>query len=527
MPYLYQSARSRVGEFTQIEIQRDDGTAMLLRQGKTYDLSSTEAERANRYIVLVSVSTPVDDTPVGVTYLPIRGTPAAGQVPIWDQTSGVFVPGDIASTLPQQYLGIYFGGDDVKGEQLTLAYSRDGTNFSPLSSPVSGVPRSRDQDVIDWYGFHLLAYTKAPAFGVVSTGFGLMVSSDVMTTWNALPDVSMAAITGIKRAWGPCWVKDATTLRCYIGVTTTDSDLGPFSLYETHPTDLTFTSWSTPVNVSSGLPSSVFDFITRKVGSTWVALYKNNATEFIERATSTSPLGPWTVTHTGDWMGHAAALGTSPPAAEGAHIETLPNGNTRLWFDRYRIPPGGDYRAARTYYSDTSDPNLASGWSAPVISDGLGRHARVRRMPLPSSFAISVPSPHIELARIATYAAPNTYFTPIAWDFVDEDKNGMFDSSVDNTLATVRVGGLFAVSFNAVFLTGASGNVFSGVMFNESYDPGVTDKRSGAGFDPAISFGFTRRLRRGDRVAAAVQSDVARNLGTSPPPRLRVSWVGP
>jgi hypothetical protein len=425
------------------------------------------------------------------------------------------------------YVGIYFGGDDTKGEQLTLAYSRDATNFIPVASPVAGVPRSRDQDIIDWQGYHVLAYTKAPAFGVVSTGFGLMVSTDYMKTWTAKPDVSLSSITGIKRAWGPCWVKDGAILRCYIGVSTTDSDAGPFSLYETHPLDTTFTSWSTPVAAGSGLPSSVFDFIARKVGSTWIALYKNNTTEFIERATSSSPTGPWTVTNTGDWMGHAAALGTSPPAAEGAHIETLPNGNTRLWFDRYRIPPGGDYRAARTYYSDTSDPNLASGWSAPVISNGLGRHARVRKMPLPAAFAMGAASPHLEVARLATWAAPNTYFTPIQWDYVDEDATGMFDASVDNTIATVRVGGLVTVSFNAVFLTGASGNVFAGVMFNESYDPGWTEKRSGAGFDPAVSFSLKRRLRRGDRVSAAVQSDVARNLGTSPPPRLRVSWDGP
>jgi len=174
---------------------------------------------------------------------------------------------------------------------------------------------------------------------------------------------------------------------------------------------------------------------------------------------------------------------------------------------------------------DTTDLTGASGWSAPVISDTLGRHARVRKMVLPSSFTETTRVPYIEVSREATWNVPNGYTTPIAWDHVDEDADGMVIVGSPADLV-IRSGGIWTAAFNAVWLSAASGYRFAAIQFNRDFVPGVTWKSSGAGFDPATTLTITRRLRRGDTVQALVQSDSATDLGTVPPPRLRLARIG-
>jgi hypothetical protein len=94
MSYLYASNLDSLDRRSQLEIQLDNGTSAILRKGHFYELSSTELARARQYIVLTSSATPADEEPIGLVYLPVKGNPTAGQVPVWDVNEGAFVPGD-------------------------------------------------------------------------------------------------------------------------------------------------------------------------------------------------------------------------------------------------------------------------------------------------------------------------------------------------------------------------------------------------------------------------------------------------
>jgi hypothetical protein len=93
MAYLYASNIDPLDRRTQLEIQLDSGDSALLRMGHFYDLTAGELQRARRYIVLDASSTGADEDPIGIVYLPIRGNPTEGQVPVWNANEGVFAPG--------------------------------------------------------------------------------------------------------------------------------------------------------------------------------------------------------------------------------------------------------------------------------------------------------------------------------------------------------------------------------------------------------------------------------------------------
>jgi hypothetical protein len=90
--YLYASNVSPRDSFNRIDLQRDDGTKLTLRRGGAYDLTSNELARARRYIVLTSTSNVTTDVP-SVQYLPVKGVLSNGDVPVWSESEGAFVPG--------------------------------------------------------------------------------------------------------------------------------------------------------------------------------------------------------------------------------------------------------------------------------------------------------------------------------------------------------------------------------------------------------------------------------------------------
>ena len=93
MSYLYASNIDPLDRRTQLEIQLDNGTTAVLRMGHFYELTAGELARARRYIVLTASTTSPDEEPIGIVYLPIKGNPTAGEVPVWEANEGVFVPG--------------------------------------------------------------------------------------------------------------------------------------------------------------------------------------------------------------------------------------------------------------------------------------------------------------------------------------------------------------------------------------------------------------------------------------------------
>jgi hypothetical protein len=91
MAYLYASNVSPRDGFSQIDLQMDNGRKLTMRLGGVYDLSATELVRARRYIVLTSSSSPSINN--SVQYLPVKGVLNDGDVPVWDESEGAFIPG--------------------------------------------------------------------------------------------------------------------------------------------------------------------------------------------------------------------------------------------------------------------------------------------------------------------------------------------------------------------------------------------------------------------------------------------------
>lgn len=91
MSYLYSDNRGD-DSFVQIQIQLDSGDSGILRMGFYYDLSVTEAARASKYIVLEQGVTPANATPVGISRIPVTGTPNQDDVPYWDTEAASFIP---------------------------------------------------------------------------------------------------------------------------------------------------------------------------------------------------------------------------------------------------------------------------------------------------------------------------------------------------------------------------------------------------------------------------------------------------
>jgi hypothetical protein len=95
MSYTY-LRNTAPGRFEQIEFQRDDGSTAMLLMGLRYDLSPTEISRVSPFIVLEFSPLPASAEPAGVYRIPVRGDPDEGQVPVWRETQGAFVPEALA-----------------------------------------------------------------------------------------------------------------------------------------------------------------------------------------------------------------------------------------------------------------------------------------------------------------------------------------------------------------------------------------------------------------------------------------------
>lgn len=96
--YLYLDNVSPRDRFTRLELQLDDGKIAILKQGSVYELTANEAARAQRFVVLAASSGAVG--PTELEYLPIRGILSEGDVPVWSESQGSFVPGSVPGLAP-------------------------------------------------------------------------------------------------------------------------------------------------------------------------------------------------------------------------------------------------------------------------------------------------------------------------------------------------------------------------------------------------------------------------------------------
>lgn len=161
------------------------------------------------------------------------------------------------------------------------------------------------------------------------------------------------------KAWAPEWFVDGDRVHVILSMSTG----GGFVPYLMTALDPSLALWSPPVPLA-GIGADHIDTTLVKVGSTYHAFTKNEATKVIEHAVAPSLTGPYSFLPPGNW-------GT---LVEGPAVVQLPNGDWRIYLDAYTE---GKY-----LYSDSTD-GLRT-WSpmqeVPELS-GKVRHVGVVREP--------------------------------------------------------------------------------------------------------------------------------------------------
>lgn len=225
-------------------------------------------------------------------------------------------------------------------ESLYIFVSDDGKTWSALHEDVfnPGTEFVRDPSLIIREGTWWMVHTRGPAGGAfgVTDSFGV-ASSPNGEAWTEVADVSLAAITGIDRAWAPQWFVDEDgTPHVFISVSTDDG--ATFTIYETHPTNDAMTTWSAPVDV--GIGANYIDAYVVQKGSFYYLWVKNETTKLIEVFRSSSLTSGYSAFKTGDWAGWGAGL-------EGESLVRVDARTWRAYLD--------DYNNQIVYYSESTD----------------------------------------------------------------------------------------------------------------------------------------------------------------------------
>jgi MYXO-CTERM domain-containing protein len=260
-----------------------------------------------------------------------------------------------------RYVFSTFKGDSAANEKLSIYTSSDGLNFTLLSNTGYSGPTGvlRDPSLMKHSdGQYYVAYT-LQSWDTSSTSFGIAKSTD-LTHWAFLVEVP-AQVNGAKHTWAPEWFKDIDgSIHLIVSVDSPEWDFKPY-LY-TASND-TLTQWTAPKALGFG-PNYIDTFIVT-VGSKYHAFCKNETTKYIEHATATSLLGPWTFVGTNDWAGWGSGK-------EGIALFPLDNGDWRMFLDCY----GG----CGYLYATSSD--LTKWSSTATVPGGLSgtvRHGTVLR----------------------------------------------------------------------------------------------------------------------------------------------------
>jgi hypothetical protein len=225
-----------------------------------------------------------------------------------------------------RYVFSTFGGDAPAAERLSIFTSDDGVSFTLRASTGYAGPTGilRDPSIMKHVdGRFYVAYT-TQSWTTSSTAFAIASSED-LAAWTFLTSID-AGVAGVHDTWAPEWFVDtdgSTHLIVSIDTLGTDSD---FRSYVFTATDGTLTTWSGPVEMGIG-PNYIDTFVV-KDEATYHAFAKNETTKYLEHATASSLLGPWTWVGVGDWAGWG-------PGKEGPALVRLDDGRWRIFMDCY------------------------------------------------------------------------------------------------------------------------------------------------------------------------------------------------
>jgi hypothetical protein len=222
------------------------------------------------------------------------------------------------------YIFATFKGDDAAGMKLSIYTSTDSTSFTLLSETGFGGNTTylRDPSIMKYTdGKYYLAYTDPMKASCCNPEdhFGIAVSSDLIR-WTDLTTVK-AGVPSVSRTWAPEWYIEAGVVRVIANIDTGNADFEPCAFTAQNSA---LTSWSGPTALGIGV--DYIDTYVARLGSTYHAFVKSEATRYLEHATAPSLTGPWTFVGKNNWAGWGSGL-------EGPSIVRLDDGRYRMYVD--------------------------------------------------------------------------------------------------------------------------------------------------------------------------------------------------
>ena len=291
---------------------------------------------------LATAATALDFVGPGVT---ASGTGATKTITI---PGGGLAEPDLLSPLTH---GIFVTAAHDTSSHANTFWSLDGVAWTHFGSTPAISAYGRDPSITHYDGRWWIATGSAPL-----DGFTLHSSPDGIT-WTLVTNPStVIGSTHPTATWAPQFFEDTDGWHVILVLCVS----GAYGVYELHPTNQAWTTWSTPVNIPVGYSGDVIDPSIVKIGGTYYLFsVAFGYTEQICLSTSAALTSGYTAVQTGDWAGWHLALG----AIEAPRPVRLDDGRTRLYMAKTS--------AAGLYYSETTAADLQSGWSSPVALSSL------------------------------------------------------------------------------------------------------------------------------------------------------------
>lgn len=129
---------------------------------------------------------------------------------------------------------------------------------------------------------------------------GLSDSTGLITTIATIDWSSQ--ISGLKACYSGEWFQEASgTVHLFVPCSGGNS-INNMAIYETHALDTTLTTWSNPAAVTVN-ESNIYDPKVWLIDGTYYMWLSNQSTRYVELATASTLLGPYTMQLTGNWAG--------------------------------------------------------------------------------------------------------------------------------------------------------------------------------------------------------------------------------
>lgn len=207
-----------------------------------------------------------------------------------------------------------------------------GSDLNGWEVPVSFTPASvigtGDYSIIKRGSTYFMCYSNTRTFLSNTPNFGVASSPDLVT-WTEIATVDLSGASAPNyHCGGPDWFVDDDD-SVHVIVQGVDDTGASFQFLMVEPDDDSMETWGTPSQVTwTSQPTKILDPFIVRIGSTYYLWYKNETTKYIEFATASSLLGPYTVDQSGDWAGWGSDV-------EGASLTELDDGRWLMICDRY------------------------------------------------------------------------------------------------------------------------------------------------------------------------------------------------